>query len=208
MDRPSTYQELKINTKQIISVISPLVIIGMMYPIFQFLGNQLGNSIGWYLGLWVYWIIWGGIFPWIMIGKESIIRLIRPQKLTLKLLIMVVFPVLMAAIFRISTGMEYDKPALWFLFILISTNLGNGFFEEVLWRGMYLELFPESDILNELNYQLIMFGFLFLTVGIITGAVWANSAWGRYWGWDPKETWSLITWIVYAALIHARMMRG
>jgi cytochrome c-type biogenesis protein CcsB len=62
--------------------------------------------------------------------------------------------------------------------------------------------------LDELIYQLSMFGFLFLTVGIITGAVWANSAWGRYWGWDPKETWSLITWFVYAALLHARMMRG
>jgi len=53
-----------------------------------------------------------------------------------------------------------------------------------------------------------MFGFLFLTIGIITGAVWANSAWGRYWGWDPKETWSLITWFIYASLLHARMMRG
>jgi cytochrome c-type biogenesis protein CcsB len=53
-----------------------------------------------------------------------------------------------------------------------------------------------------------MFGFLFLSAGIITGAVWANSAWGRYWGWDPKETWSLITWFVYATLLHARLTRG
>ena len=68
--------------------------------------------------------------------------------------------------------------------------------------------FPEADILNELNYNLIIFGFLFLTIGIITGAVWANSAWGRYWGWDPKETWSLVTWFVYATLLHARMTRG
>jgi cytochrome c-type biogenesis protein CcsB len=68
--------------------------------------------------------------------------------------------------------------------------------------------FPAADILNELNYQLIIFGFLFLTIGIITGAVWANSAWGRYWGWDPKETWSLVTWFVYATLLHARMTRG
>ncbi len=67
---------------------------------------------------------------------------------------------------------------------------------------------PSPAMLNELNYQLIMFGFLFLTVGIITGAVWANSAWGRYWGWDPKETWSLITWFVYIGLLHAKMMRG
>lgn len=63
-------------------------------------------------------------------------------------------------------------------------------------------------MLEELNQQLIMFGFLFLTIGIITGAVWANSAWGRYWGWDPKETWSLITWFIYATVLHARMMRG
>ncbi|MBA4366222.1 MAG: c-type cytochrome biogenesis protein CcsB [Desulfobacterium sp.] len=67
---------------------------------------------------------------------------------------------------------------------------------------------PAPAMLNELNYQLIMFGFLFLTVGIITGAVWANSAWGRYWGWDPKETWSLITWVMYAVLLHAKMMKG
>jgi cytochrome c-type biogenesis protein CcsB len=70
------------------------------------------------------------------------------------------------------------------------------------------DFFPDSRMLNELNYQMIMFGFLFLSVGIITGAVWANSAWGRYWGWDPKETWSLITWFIYATLLHARMMRG
>lgn len=67
---------------------------------------------------------------------------------------------------------------------------------------------PELKIVDELAHQLIMFGFLFLTAGIISGAVWANSAWGRYWGWDPKETWSLITWFVYATLLHARMMRG
>ena len=68
--------------------------------------------------------------------------------------------------------------------------------------------FPSSSVLDELTHQLVMFGFLFLSAGIITGAVWANSAWGRYWGWDPKETWSLITWFINDALLHARMMRG
>jgi cytochrome c-type biogenesis protein CcsB len=68
--------------------------------------------------------------------------------------------------------------------------------------------FPPTAVLDELTHQLGMFGFLFLSAGIITGAVWANSAWGRYWGWDPKETWSLITWFIYATLLHARMMRG
>jgi len=75
-------------------------------------------------------------------------------------------------------------------------------------KSNLLAHFPKLRILDDLNHQLIMFGFLFLTVGIITGAVWANSAWGRYWGWDPKETWSLITWFIYATLLHARMMRG
>lgn len=71
-----------------------------------------------------------------------------------------------------------------------------------------LSRLPNFGIIDELTYQMVMFGFLFLTIGIITGAVWANSAWGTYWSWDPKETWSLITWIVYAMLLHLRMMRG
>lgn len=72
-------------------------------------------------------------------------------------------------------------------------------------KGRFLSLFPSLDALDELILQLVKFGFLFLTVGIVTGAVWANSAWGRYWGWDPKETWSLITWLVYATMLHFRV---
>ena len=75
-------------------------------------------------------------------------------------------------------------------------------------QSSVLDHLPDVSVMDELTHQLIMFGFLFLSVGIITGAVWANSAWGRYWGWDPKETWSLITWFVYATLLHARLMRG
>jgi cytochrome c-type biogenesis protein CcsB len=67
---------------------------------------------------------------------------------------------------------------------------------------------PSTKLLDELTHRMVLFGFLFLSIGIITGAVWANSAWGSYWSWDPKETWSLITWFVYATLLHARMMRG
>ncbi|MEE4357242.1 MAG: c-type cytochrome biogenesis protein CcsB [Desulfococcaceae bacterium] len=74
--------------------------------------------------------------------------------------------------------------------------------------GSLLSRLPLRDVLDDLNHKMVQFGFLFLSVGIITGAVWANSAWGRYWGWDPKETWSLITWFLYATLLHARLMRG
>jgi cytochrome c-type biogenesis protein CcsB len=74
-------------------------------------------------------------------------------------------------------------------------------------RGI-LGLLPEARQLDQFNYQMIVFGFLWLSLGIITGSIWANSAWGTYWSWDPKETWSLITWLVYAALLHARTMQG
>ncbi|MCP4713620.1 MAG: c-type cytochrome biogenesis protein CcsB [Deltaproteobacteria bacterium] len=70
------------------------------------------------------------------------------------------------------------------------------------------ELALSHKMLDEVIYKTVAIGFLLLSVGIITGAVWANYAWGSYWTWDPKETWSLITWFVYAAFIHARMTRG
>jgi cytochrome c-type biogenesis protein CcsB len=66
---------------------------------------------------------------------------------------------------------------------------------------------PSASILDEINYKSIVIGFPMLTLGIVTGAAWANYAWGSYWSWDPKETWSLITWFVYAAFLHARFTR-
>ena len=66
----------------------------------------------------------------------------------------------------------------------------------------------EDAKLDTISYKMIIFGFLFLTLGIISGAVWANSAWGTYWSWDPKETWSLITWFIYAIYLHTRLKKG
>ncbi|MGE3258589.1 MAG: c-type cytochrome biogenesis protein CcsB, partial [Geobacter sp.] len=74
--------------------------------------------------------------------------------------------------------------------------------------GGILSLFPPTKVLDDLNYKAIMVGFPLLTLGIITGAAWANYAWGTYWSWDPKETWSLIVWFVYAAFLHARFTKG
>jgi len=58
------------------------------------------------------------------------------------------------------------------------------------------------------SYRIIGLGFPFLTIGIISGAVWANEAWGSYWSWDPKETWALITWLVFAVYLHSRLLKG
>ena len=64
------------------------------------------------------------------------------------------------------------------------------------------------DTLDNISYRIIGLGFPLLTIGIISGGVWANEAWGSYWSWDPKETWALITWLVFAAYLHARITKG
>lgn len=71
--------------------------------------------------------------------------------------------------------------------------------------------YSKSSLLQTIDiwsYRIIGFGFPFLTIGIISGAVWANEAWGSYWSWDPKETWALITWILFAIYLHARLLKG
>ena len=65
-----------------------------------------------------------------------------------------------------------------------------------------------AETLDNISYRLIGLGFPLLTIGIIAGAVWANEAWGTYWSWDPKETWALITWLVFAAYLHTRITKG
>ncbi|MGI9006487.1 MAG: c-type cytochrome biogenesis protein CcsB [Streptosporangiaceae bacterium] len=71
-----------------------------------------------------------------------------------------------------------------------------------------MERLPGSDVLDKLAYRAILFAFPAWTFAVIAGAIWADHAWGRYWGWDPKETWSFITWLVYASFLHARATAG
>jgi cytochrome c-type biogenesis protein CcsB len=67
---------------------------------------------------------------------------------------------------------------------------------------------PKPQVLDEIGYRAVVVGYPFLTLTIILGAVWANTAWGTYWSWDPKETASLVTWLIYGAYLHARVVRG
>src|SRR4029077_18152350 len=67
---------------------------------------------------------------------------------------------------------------------------------------------PGIEQLDRLTYRTIVFGFPVWTFGVIAGAIWADQAWGRYWGWDPVETWAFITWVLYAAFLHARATAG
>jgi cytochrome c-type biogenesis protein CcsB len=76
------------------------------------------------------------------------------------------------------------------------------------WSAGILQHLPGPVVLDRLSYRSILFGFPVWTFGVIAGAIWADHAWGRYWGWDPKETWSFITWVVYAGFLHARATAG
>lgn len=130
----------------------------------------------------------------------------------------------------LSSGIEPLVPALqsnWLLYHVITCFLGYAAFAvacgiSIMYllkerheassgsapAGGLLSMFPSIKILDDLNYKAIMIGFPLLTLGIVTGAAWANYAWGTYWSWDPKETWSLIVWFIYAAFLHARITRG
>ena len=89
--------------------------------------------------------------------------------------------------------------------IYLLKNMENGDAEKT---AGFLGKFPALAILDTLIYQSITFGFVFLTIGIMTGSIWAHYAWGSYWSWDPKETWSLITWLIYAIMLHSRQARN
>jgi cytochrome c-type biogenesis protein CcsB len=91
--------------------------------------------------------------------------------------------------------------ALGLMYLIRGLSRDNG-------SSAFFKLLPNREILDELSYHSVVIGFIFLTLGIITGSIWAYSAWGSYWSWDPKETWSLITWLIYAAMLHSRLMRG
>jgi len=130
----------------------------------------------------------------------------------------------------LNSGIEPLVPALqsnWLLYHVVTCFLGYAAFavacgisimylfkareeggDSAAGASGVLAMFPPIRVLDDLNYRAIMVGFPLLTIGIITGAAWANYAWGTYWSWDPKETWSLIVWFVYAAFLHARFTRG
>jgi cytochrome c-type biogenesis protein CcsB len=96
---------------------------------------------------------------------------------------------------------------LWFQSSRVQLSVDSSSNESALLqtRSAKLSLLETVDIWS---YRIIGLGFPFLTIGIISGAVWANEAWGSYWSWDPKETWALITWLVFAIYLHSRLLKG
>ena len=165
-------------------------------------------------------------FAWMVIG----ILLVANLKYKIKVLGALLTPIaliLMLFAYALPKEIVPLAPVLrsfWHPFHVIFAFLGNAIFALAFSCGiMYLvqehqlkskrigaitQRLPSLKVLDDLNYQSLTYGFPLLTLGIITGAIWAEYAWGRYWSWDPKETWSLITWLLYAALLHQRLTVG
>ncbi len=99
----------------------------------------------------------------------------------------------------ISYGAFGVSFAVSLMFLLRQKMKDNAFWQEHI---------PQEEKLDLISYRAVSLGFLFLTFVIVTGAIWAERAWGSYWSWDPKETWSLITWIIYALYLHLRLSKG
>ena len=165
-------------------------------------------------------------FAWMVIG----VLLIANLKFKIKVLGALLTPIaliLMLFAYALPKEIVPLAPVLksfWHPFHVLFAFMGNAIFALAFCCGiMYLvqehqlkskrigaitQRLPSLKVLDDLNYQALTYGFPLLTLGIITGAIWAEYAWGRYWNWDPKETWSLITWLFYAALLHQRLTVG
>jgi ABC-type transport system involved in cytochrome c biogenesis permease subunit len=105
--------------------------------------------------------------------------------------------------FRLSLASNY---ALGLIALVWGTTLG--FLLTTPLRNRISEGLPDPRKLEDITYKVIIAGWPLLTIGIVMGGMWANEAWGRFWGWDPKETWALITWVVYAGYLHTRITLG
>jgi len=165
-------------------------------------------------------------FAWIIVGLLLIANL-RVKIKVLGAFLMPISLTLMLFAYALPKEIVPLAPVLksfWHPFHILFAFLGDAIFAVAFCCGiMYLiqerqlktkrigaiaQRLPSLNALDDLNYQSLTWGFPLLTLGIITGAIWAEYAWGRYWNWDPKETWSLITWLLYAAMLHQRLTVG
>ena len=190
--------------KQKIVILAPLVLICVMYPIFRVYSIRYTENwrLGWLLGLMTYWLLWGVFFPLWIIGKKKILRMIRPQRPNVKVLMLVAFPLFMASLYRLIPGMEYKKAsALTTLLLLIST-FGNGFFEEILWRGVPMQLFPNS-IFFRIIWPSVWFALWHYAPGSVSpsgnviGLMVGAGVFGFYLSYLAKKT-NTIWWCIVA----------
>lgn len=189
------------NRKQIFTLFTPILILLTIYPVFHLFSVIFHHNwrIGWLLGLMIYWLIWGMVYPLLVIGRKNIAEIIRPQKPNILVILLVLFPLIMAAIFKyIPSGMRYDKTSTLILLLLLFSAFGNGFFEEIFWRGVYMKLFPHH-IFFRIVWPSIWFGLWHYipgsvnpdsshVIGLMTGALFLGFYSG-FLAWKTNSLW-------------------
>ncbi len=144
--------------------------------------------------------------------------------LPISILILLILGTAITLLYRPSAPLVPALKSIWLVIHVSAAILSGGVFllsntvaATYLWldrmeqkgdRTPFAKRLPSLETLDQLSYRLVAFVFPLWTFAVIAGAIWAEAAWGRYWGWDPKETWAFITWILYAAYLHARVTAG
>ena len=166
---------------------------------------MLGEELGWYLGFFPYWLIWCGVFPLLLIGKDRLVHIIRPRKLQLKTLFLLTIPIGGSIAYKVVPGMNYSQENIWLSLMMISSAFGNGFFEEVLWRGVYMEIYPRN-----LFFRIVWPGIWFAlwhyapgsvsTDGNVIALMIGAGVFGFYLSFLAKKTdtiwWSIVSHVV------------
>lgn len=158
---------------------------------------------------------------YLMIGRKYDLRWLG---LPITILILIILGTAITLLYRPSAPLVPALQSTWLVVHVAAAIFSGGLFllsntvaSAYLWldrmerrggRSEFAKRLPSLEVLDQLSYRLVAFVFPLWTFAIIAGAIWAEAAWGRYWGWDPKETWSFITWILYAAYLHARVTAG
>ena len=158
---------------------------------------------------------------YLIIGRKYDLRWLG---LPITILILIILGTAITLLYRPSAPLVPALQSTWLVVHVAAAIFSGGLFllsntvaSAYLWidrmerrggRSEFVKRLPSLEVLDQLSYRLVAFVFPLWTFAIIAGAIWAEAAWGRYWGWDPKETWSFITWILYAAYLHARVTAG
>jgi len=158
---------------------------------------------------------------YLVIGRKYDLRWLG---LPITILILIILGTAITLLYRPSAPLVPALQSTWLVVHVAAAIFSGGLFllsntvaSAYLWldrmerrggRSEFARRLPSLEVLDQLSYRLVAFVFPLWTFAIIAGAIWAEAAWGRYWGWDPKETWSFITWILYAAYLHARVTAG
>jgi membrane protease YdiL (CAAX protease family) len=166
-------EALRLERRRWVAIIAAPSALGVMYPIFQLMGDVFGERVdgrlGWAVGLAVYWLLWGVLCSWWLLGWNAMRTLVRPRKPDGVVLLLVVVPAAIAAIGRFAfLDVAYDPATSAALALLIIAALGNGLFEELFWRGVYLQLFREGRFLGVV-WPSIWFGLWHLAPASLSG---------------------------------------